>query len=67
MYLLIKIIGLEYVERVICDQTYENHNELFNQVTWIESLESIINEISSQIQVYILCTIFGLYCSHKLE
>ncbi|KAL4135194.1 hypothetical protein QTP88_006834 [Uroleucon formosanum] len=42
--------GLEYVDQLICDQTYDNHEELFNQVTWTENLESIINEISSQIQ-----------------
>ncbi|XP_026819932.1 uncharacterized protein LOC113558639 [Rhopalosiphum maidis] len=42
--------GLEYVDQLICDQTYDNHEELFNQVTWTENLEAIINEISSQIQ-----------------
>ncbi|XP_015372053.1 PREDICTED: uncharacterized protein LOC107167509 isoform X2 [Diuraphis noxia] len=42
--------GLEYVDQLISDQTYDNHEELFNQVTWTENLESIINEISSQIQ-----------------
>jgi len=47
------ILGLEYVDQLICDQTYDNHEELFNQVTWTENLESIINEISSQIQVNI--------------
>lgn len=48
------ILGLEYLDQLICDQTYDNHEELFNQVTWTENLESIINEISSQIQVNIL-------------
>lgn len=47
------ILGLQYVEQLICEQAYENHEELFNQVTWIENLESIINEISSKIQVCI--------------
>jgi len=47
------ILGLEYINQLICDQTYDNHEELFNQVTWTENLESIINEISSQIQVNI--------------
>lgn len=45
------ILGLQFVEQLICEQTYENHEELFSQVTWIENLESIINEIASQIQV----------------
>lgn len=45
------ILGLQEVEQLICDQIHENHDELCNQVTWIENLESIINEISSQIQV----------------
>lgn len=45
------ILGLQFVEQLICEQTYENHEELFNQVTWIENLESIINEIALQIQV----------------
>lgn len=47
------ILGLQCIEQLICDQTYENHEELFNQVTWIENLEFIINEIASQIQVNI--------------
>lgn len=47
------VLGLQYIEQLICDQTYENHEELFNQVTWIENLEFIINEIASQIQVNI--------------
>lgn len=47
------VLGLQYIEQLICDLTYENHEELFNQVTWIENLEYIINEIASQIQVNI--------------
>ncbi|XP_025422652.1 uncharacterized protein LOC112692260 [Sipha flava] len=42
--------GLQYVEELICDITYENHEELFNQVMWIENLESVIDEILLQIQ-----------------
>ncbi|VVC29498.1 Conserved oligomeric Golgi complex subunit 5 [Cinara cedri] len=42
--------GLQHVEKIIRDQTYKNYKELFNQVTWIENLESIIYGISLQIQ-----------------
>jgi len=44
-------LGLQYIEQLICEQTYKNHEELFNQVTWIENLEAIIKQILSQIQV----------------
>lgn len=52
------ILGLQSVEQLICDQIHENHDELCNQVTWIENLESIINEISLQIQVNISVNLF---------
>ncbi|XP_050527726.1 conserved oligomeric Golgi complex subunit 5-like isoform X2 [Daktulosphaira vitifoliae] len=42
--------GLEHVETLICNQVFKNHEELLNQVTWIENLESIINNIASQLQ-----------------
>ncbi|CAH1732981.1 unnamed protein product [Aphis gossypii] len=58
--------GLEYVDQLICDQTYDNHEELFNQVTWTENLESIINEISSQIQPgHYLFSLWSMYSIDK--
>lgn len=44
-------VGLQYIQQRICEQICTNHEELFNQVTWIENLETVINEIMSQIQV----------------
>ncbi|XP_050439179.1 uncharacterized protein LOC126844805 [Adelges cooleyi] len=42
--------GLMHMETLICHQVYKNHEDLLNQVTWIENLEIIINEISLQLQ-----------------